>query len=100
LHGPASDENLLADAAAFGVTIADEVLRPVECEVLQCNWPAVEIFVRASTQWRTSMNGVYGLDYLALEWLFRLYSVEDPADVLEGIQVMEAEVVKRMNAKD
>ena len=46
------------------------------------------------------MNGVYGLDYLALEWLFRLYSVEDPADVLEGIQVMEAEVVKRMNAKD
>ena len=36
-------------------------------------------------------------DYVALEWLFKLYAIDDPASVLEAIQVMEAEAVKILN---
>jgi hypothetical protein len=39
------------------------------------------------------MNGLLGLDYLAAEWLFRLYSVKEPASLLEDLQVMEAAVL-------
>ena len=54
------------------------------------NWPTVEMFLRVQTQWRTSMGGVLGLDYVALAWVFRLYAVEDERSMLEDLQVMEA----------
>ena len=90
----------MADAAAFGIEVSDEYLPSTDFEVLQCNWPAVSVFARCSTQWRTGMSGVYGLDYLAVKWVFRLYAIDDPVDVLEAIQVMESEVVKRLAAKN
>tara|TARA_B100001939_G_scaffold333897_1_gene334318 strand:- start:361 stop:567 length:207 start_codon:yes stop_codon:yes gene_type:complete len=64
---------------------------------MPCNWQAVSMFLRCSTQWRTGFSGVCGLDYVALEWLFKLYAIDDPASVLEAIQVMEAEAVKILN---
>ena len=51
------------------------------------------MFVRCQTQWRTSMAGLIGLDYGAVEWLLRLYGVEDPRSVLEDLQIMEAAVL-------
>jgi hypothetical protein len=38
------------------------------------------------------MNGLIGLDYVAAEWLFRLYSVKvkDRRSLLEDLQVMES----------
>jgi len=63
------------------------------CEVLPENWEAVQMFVRCQTQWRTSMAGLIGLDYGAVEWLLRLYGVEDPRSVLEDLQIMEAAVL-------
>jgi hypothetical protein len=36
---------------------------------------------------------VIGLDYLALDLAFRLYGAEDPAAMLEDIQVIEGEVL-------
>jgi hypothetical protein len=62
-------------------------------EVLPENWEAVQMFVRCQTQWRTSMAGLIGLDYGAVEWLLRLYGVEDPRSVLEDLQIMEAAVL-------
>ncbi len=59
-------------------------------EVWEENWPAVEMFLRCQTQWRTTMNGLLGLDYGAVAWLLRLYEVEDPRALLEDLQVMEA----------
>ncbi len=59
-------------------------------EVWEENWPAVEMFLRCQTQWRTTMNGLLGLDYGAVAWLLRLYEVEDPRALLEDRQVMEA----------
>lgn len=59
-------------------------------EVWEENWAVVAMFCRAQTQWRTTMNGVLGLDYGAVAWLFRLYAVEDERSMLEDLQVMEA----------
>ena len=51
------------------------------------------MFMRLQTQWRVGMNGPLGLDYVAAEWLFRLYAVAEPASLLEDLQVMEAAVL-------
>jgi hypothetical protein len=51
------------------------------------------MFMRLQTQWRVGMNGPLGLDYVAAEWLFRLYAVKEPASLLEDLQVMEAAVL-------
>ena len=51
------------------------------------------MFLRLQTQWRVGMNGLIGLDYLAAEWLFRLFSVDEPASLLEDLQVIEAAVL-------
>lgn len=50
------------------------------------------MFLRLQTQWRVGMNGLIGLDYVAAEWLFRLYSVKvkDRRLLLEDLQVMES----------
>lgn len=45
---------------------------------------------RVCTQWRTSMAGAIGLDYNVLQWVFSLYEVKKPRELLEDLQVMEA----------
>ena len=86
----------MADAKAFGL-IMPEPEAPEHFEVWEQNWPAVEIFLRCQTQWRTTMAGVCGLDYSAVKWLFRLYEVKDQPAVLEDLQVMEAAAIKILN---
>lgn len=68
-------------------------------EVWEENWPAVEMFVRAQTQWRTSMSGLIGLDYGAVAWLLRLYAVKNPRALLEDLQVMEAAALSIINER-
>jgi hypothetical protein len=63
------------------------------------NWPAVEMFLRVQTQWRTTMNGILGLDYGALAWLFKMYAVEDPRSLLEDLQIMEAAAMAAINSR-
>jgi hypothetical protein len=46
------------------------------------------------------MNGPIGLDYLAAKWLFRLYSVKEPASLLEDLQVMEAAALSAMAKRE
>ena len=86
----------MADAKAFGLALP-EPEAPENYEVWEENWPAVEVFLRCQTQWRTTMAGVCGLDYSAVEWLFRLYGVKDQPAVLEDLQVMEAAAIKILN---
>jgi hypothetical protein len=45
------------------------------------------------------MNGVLGLDYGAVAWLFRLYAVEDERSMLEDLQVMEAAAMAALNER-
>lgn len=61
------------------------------------NWPAVQMFLRVQTQWRTTMGGVIGLDYAAVQWLFKLYDVEEPRSLLEDLQVMEVAAMAVIN---
>lgn len=87
-----------ADAAVFGIALPEQ---PVEAlEVWEENWPVVEMFLRVQTQWRTTMNGVLGLDYGAVAWLLRLYEVEDQRSMLEDLQVMEAAAMAVLNRED
>ena len=64
------------------------------------NWAVVEMFLRLQTQWRTSMSGVLGLDYVAVEWMLRLYGVEDQRSMLENLQVMEGAALTLINKKE
>lgn len=47
------------------------------------------MFLRLETQWRTGPRGLLGLDYRAVEWLFSLYQVARPRELLEDLQTME-----------
>jgi hypothetical protein len=58
------------------------------------------MFLRLQTQWRVGMNGLLGLDYVAAEWLFRLYAVQGPASLLEDLQVMEAAVLTAISKRE
>jgi len=58
-------------------------------EVWDENWPAVEMWLRLQTQWRTSFGGLIGLDYVAAKWMFQLYEVEDQKEMMDCIIVME-----------
>lgn len=57
------------------------------------------MFMRCQTQWRTGMAGPIGLDYGAVEWLLRLYGVEDHRTVLEDLQTMEAAVLMTISKR-
>ena len=67
--------------------------------VLPENWESVQMFMRCQTQWRTGMAGPIGLDYGAVEWLLRLYGVEDHRTVLEDLQTMEAAVLMTISKR-
>lgn len=58
------------------------------------------MFLRLQTQWRTSMSGVVGLDYGAVQWMLRLYEVENQRSMLEDLQVMEGAALNMMNKKE
>jgi len=55
------------------------------------------MFLRLQTQWRSTMNGVIGLDYSAAQWLFRLYEVQDQRALLEDLQTMEVAAMQAIN---
>jgi hypothetical protein len=57
------------------------------------------MFLRVQTQWRSTMSGVIGLDYAAVQWVFKLYEVEDQRTLLEDLQVMEAAAMSAINGK-
>tara|TARA_R110002020_G_scaffold165300_2_gene352683 strand:- start:26 stop:298 length:273 start_codon:yes stop_codon:yes gene_type:complete len=88
----------MSDAAAFGVSLPKPEAQE-DFEVWEENWAAVEMFLRCQTQWRPTMAGVCGLDYTAVEWLFRLYEVKNQPAVLEDLQVMEAAGLKILNQR-
>jgi hypothetical protein len=55
------------------------------------------MFCRCMTQWRAATSGVIGLDYVAVQWLFRLYEVANPLELLEDLQVMEGAAMALIN---
>lgn len=89
-HGGSSvNDELLADAAAAGITLPERVTKPQNCMVWTEHWPAVELLARCVTQWRTGGNGVVGLDYGVVLQMASLYQIQDLARVMEDLQIME-----------
>ena len=83
----------------LGVALPEQP-RTDDFEVWEENWPVLEMFLRCQTQWRTTMGGVLGLDYVAVAWLLKLYEVEDPRALLEDLQVMEAAAMMTLNSRE
>ncbi len=72
-------------------------------EVWEENWDAVMMFLRLQTQWSVTMGGYVGLKYevlLGAGGLMSLYDVDNPRELLEEIQVMEAAALSELNKKN
>lgn len=98
LKGGTSYEEAISDLKAFGAPqdVIDEMIaaqKDEDFEVWPENWPFIEMFLRMQTQWRVSFGGLVGFDYTAAKWLFELYSVEKPQEMLEALQVMEVVIL-------
>jgi len=72
----------------------EEAEEPPPFEVWPENENAVNMFLKASTQWRVGPGGITGLDYNVLFRLFSLYGIKDKRGTLEGVQVMENTALK------
>ncbi len=63
------------------------------------NWPALELFLAVSTQWRMGPKGVIGLDYVAVRAVMDWLSI-DGATMFRDLQVMEREAVRLLQGGD
>lgn len=68
-------------------------------------WPENEktvwLFLECATQWRYgALGGVIGLDYSALDVMFRYRNMEVTPELFEGVQVMERAALPVLNAKE
>jgi hypothetical protein len=90
LHGSSADKELLADAAAFGMTLPDAMLAPKVYSIWPEHMEVLSLFLRCMTQWRCGASGVIGLDYGVVLQMASLYQItEDLARVMEDLQIME-----------
>jgi len=74
--------------------------RVEDFEVIPDAWPAVLMFLRVQSQWRVGTAGIVGLDYNAVRWMFELYEVAEPRQLLDDLQVIEATVVETLNERE
>lgn len=91
------DDELLSDAAAFGIELPSSVTKAKEYEVWPEHEDAVMLFLRCQTQWRTTMMGVMGLDYGVILQMIDLYAVSDRLQAMEDLQVMEGRAKQLIN---
>ena len=89
------------DAKAFGIELPNKQEKKEDVfEVYDDNWEAVEMFVKAQTQWQTSFGGFVGLKYeifLMQGGLFDLYNIKDRTKILEELQIMESYALPELN---
>lgn len=89
------------DAAAFGLKPQHSAKPKDEhFEVWDENWDTVMMFLRMTTQWNVTMGGYVGLKYevlLGAGGMLSLYDVDNPREMLEGIQAMEAVALSELN---
>jgi hypothetical protein len=97
-HGDgAPDDELLDDAAGFGIELPAAVLKPKEYDVWPEHEDVVMVFLRCQTQWRTTMSGVMGMDYGVILQMLDLYAVSNRPQVMEDLQVMENRAKQLIN---
>lgn len=86
-----------AASNAFAAAIA-AVQRDRSFEVWPDCWPAIDLYSRVMTQWRSSMGGLVGLDYAVVFQLLDRMGLNDTdwQDRLTDIQIIEAAVIDLM----
>ena len=47
-----------------------------------------------STQWRTSMSGIIGLDYNCMQWVMKINNITESETIFNDIQIMETEALR------
>lgn len=92
--GGENHDDAIEDLKKFGapqevIDQMQESRKAGDFEVFEENMPALEMFLRLQTQWRTSFGGLIGLDYQAAKWMFELYDVTKPREMLESISLIE-----------
>ena len=97
LHGSSADKELLADAAAFGVTLPESWLAPNAYMLWPEHLEVMSLFMRCMTQWRCGASGVIGLDYGVVLQMASLYQIQDLALVMEDLQIMELDARDLIN---
>jgi len=73
-----------------------EGFKGIEGGVYPDNILTVKIFCDMATQWRVGMNGLIGLDYNVLPFVFstRRIKKKDREDVFDSLKVMENAVLR------
>ena len=68
-------------------------------EVLPCNWESIKVFLTIQTQWRIDQGVIFGLDYNAVAFIFKLKKkkIKKPLEILADLQVLEAKIVETLN---
>lgn len=61
-------------------------------------WPALQVFLSISNQWRNDMNGPYALDYNVVPFAMEMQAIPtaDRAEVYEDIRTMEHAALNAM----
>lgn len=60
-------------------------------------WPAVEIFLKLQTQWIPNpAGGIMGLNYVAVSFVFDVYKIENRAEMLEDLRMIELGVLSKI----
>jgi hypothetical protein len=98
-RGEKVNDDLLADAAAYGVDMPDAMLQEHDYRLWPEHGQVVDLFLRCMTQWRTASNGVMGLDYGVVLQLASLYGIDSPGETLEDLQVMELHARELINKR-
>ena len=82
--------------------IAALIIAAPDYEVWPDNMPAINLFNTISTQWRTSMGGVTGLDYNVLfNRMDRMKLSEQEYEwMFDDIRTIESEALSAINRKD
>ncbi|WP_082877826.1 DUF1799 domain-containing protein [Methylomonas koyamae] len=89
--GAAQAAQFSADCAALNIQLPDGFEQPATHFVVDPeNWDTVMLFVSLGTQWRIGgMGDVIGLDYTAVDAVFRIRRIKNRASLFDGLQVME-----------
>lgn len=78
---------------------ADDTL-PALLIVEPDNWEALMLFISLSSQWRIGgMGEVLGLDYTAVEAVFRIKRIKSRAELFDALQIMESAALGVFRAK-
>lgn len=61
-------------------------------------WPALQVFLSISNQWRADMNGPFALDYSVIPFALDMHGIEvaDRTEVYQDVRTMERTALDTM----